>query len=48
METSNSDANHVGLNAKNHRSDLGPTQTCNSGPKVADFACKNTSEGWDP
>ena len=35
METSVSGANHADLNAQNHRWELGPIQTCNSGHKVA-------------
>ena len=48
METSNSVANHAGLNAQNDRLGLGHIETCNSDPKVALLDAKNTDEGWDP
>ena len=47
METSESDANHVVLNAKNLRRGLGPIETCNSDPKFAVLKTKSTDEGWD-
>ena len=48
IETSNSGANHVDLNAQNDRWGLAQTETCNSGPKVAVLHAKTTDEGWDP
>ena len=45
METSISDVNHFVLNAKNHRSGLGPTETCNPGPKAAVLHAKATNDG---
>ena len=47
METSNTDANHFVLNAKNHRWGLERRETCNSGPKAAVLHAKTTNEGWD-
>ena len=47
METSNSDANHVGLHAHNDRWGLGPIETSNSGPKAAVLHAKARNEGWD-
>ena len=48
METSQSDAKDDVLHAQNHRCGLGPTETCNSGPKVSVFLAKTTNGGWDP
>ena len=42
METSNSGANHAVLHAQNDRCGLGPTETCNSDPKVAFCMHKTT------
>ena len=47
METSNSGANHAVLHAQNDRCGLGPTETCNSDPKVAVLHSKTTDEGRD-
>ena len=44
----NSDAKIAVLNAKIHRSGLGPIETCNSGPKVAVLNAKTTDEGSEP
>ena len=48
MDTSNSDANQVGLHAQNDRWGLGPIETCKSDPKEAVVHSKTTDEGWDP
>ena len=37
----------VVLNAKNHKSGLGPIETCNSGAKVPVLNAKNIGEVWD-
>ena len=48
IETSNSDANHVVLQAQNDRWGLGPMETCNSDQTVDVMHAKTTDEGWDP
>ena len=48
IETSNSDANHAVLHAKNDRWGLVPIESCNSGPKVAVLHAKTTDDGCDP
>ena len=45
MKTSISGANHAVLHAQNDRCGLGPTETCNSDPKVAVLHAKPTDEG---
>ena len=47
MKTSISGANHAVLHAQNARCGLGPTETCNSDPKVAVLHAKTTDEGRD-
>ena len=45
METSDSVANHVVLHAQNDQWNLGPMETCNSGPKVTVLLQKKTQMG---
>ena len=47
MEKGISCANHAVLQAQNDRCGLGPTETCNSDPKVVVLHAKTTDEGWD-
>ena len=47
IETSNSDARHAVLHAENHRSVVGPIETCTFGPKVAGLHAITSDEGWD-
>ena len=48
MEISNSGAICAVSHAQINRRCLGPIETCNSGPKVADLHAKTTNESWDP
>ena len=48
IETSNSDAKHAVVHAKNDRSYLGPIETCYSGPEVAVLHEKTTGGVLDP
>ena len=41
METSNSGHNGAAVNAQNHKGELGPRETCNSGAEVAVLIAKN-------
>ena len=47
MKTSISGGNHAVLHSHNDRCGLGPTETCNSDPKVAPLHAKTTDEGRD-
>ena len=48
MEICNSDANQAVVHAQNHRSRLGPIDTCYSGPEVAVLDAKATGGVLDP
>ena len=48
IETSDSDPNHVVLQAENDWWGLGPMETSNSGANQAVFHAQNDSEVWDP
>ena len=48
VETSNTDAKHAVVLAQNHRSCVGPIETCYSGPEDAVLNAKTTGGVLDP